>query len=366
MRRAAAVAALLLVAVAGLACVDDNIPPRPSVSVAPPDGGAGSAGGTAGADAGVAPPPGDGGAVLLASATPCEGMKLVVADGALYWTEEATGTVRSVSTAGGPPTLVASGQGRPGAIAVDDTTIFWVADEPNVIRRKPIAGGNDSTFIVPVPLPVIYGDENDINALSVSSGTLYFGRYTYTSRTPTDGNAPRVIGHSPDSDLGRPGAFWLDGQFLYQVEIGHNAVSRERIDGTQNGLIDGGGRAPFAPDRIATSQSNLLTDAIGMVDDHVVWATGASLWRKYGGAAENDPPVLVASSMDGNDVTGFVVSAGQVYFGEAHSDTVQVASAYAGRPRILAAGQPSPGQFAADAANIYWRTSDCRIMKLAK
>jgi hypothetical protein len=35
-------------------------------------------------------------------------------------------------------------------------------------------------------------------------------------------------------------------------------------------------------------------------------------------------------------------------------------------PVIIATDQQSPSQFAADATNIYWRTTDCKIMKLAK
>jgi hypothetical protein len=69
----------------------------------------------------------------------------------------------------------------------------------------------------------------------------------------------------------------------------------------------------------------------------------------------------------GNDVTGFVVSDSNVYFGEGgDSNTIQVVPAYDGTPRVIATQQLAAGQFAADDTNIYWRTSDCRIMKLAK
>jgi hypothetical protein len=33
---------------------------------------------------------------------------------------------------------------------------------------------------------------------------------------------------------------------------------------------------------------------------------------------------------------------------------------------VIAMNQMNPSQFAADAAAIYWRTADCKIMKLAK
>jgi hypothetical protein len=381
------VAVVAHLALTAVACIDDNIPPRPLIAAldageesAPADGGDGGAGedggaledGGAGAACGFDAGTTDAGPVLLASTPSCGDIKLVVSACTLFWTEEARGTVRSVSTSGGPPTTIASSQLRPGAIAVDSTTVFWVAslgdpDDSTLIQRAPTFGGGDSVFFEPQPFPKVYGDENHINALLVSNGVLFFGRYTYAERIPTDGETPTVIGHSPDLDLGRPGAFAIDATYLYQVEEVHNAVSREKLDGTQMGFLEGDlQRAPGAPDRIATSQSDLLTDAIGMVDDHVVWAAGSSIYRKSGSAPEGDPATLVATTVGGGDVTGFVVSDRFVYFGEGGANTVQVSAVYDGTPRIIATGQPFPGQFAADAQNVYWRTSDCKIMKLAK
>jgi len=169
------------------------------------------------------------------------------------------------------------------------------------------------------------------------------------------------------SELGRPGAFVLGDNHLYQVEIFHNAVTRETTDGNQKGLLeDGVTRQFYAPDQIAVMQSGLVTDAIGLIDDHVVWAVGPSIFRKSGNLLWGDPAQLVATTVGGGKVTGFVVSDGFVYFGEGNSDTIQVAAAYDGVPQVIATGQKSPTQFAADDHALYWRTYDCNIMKLAK
>ncbi len=359
---------LAFLLIGGLACIDDDIPPRPPTDAGPSDDGGTADGGddgNAGDDGGGA----DGGVVLLASASPCEGMKLVVSAGTLYWTEEATGKVKSVPTSGGRATTIASAQVRPGALAVDGTSIYWVAgDKDQAIMKRSLAGGSTSVFVPASNLPDPLGGENAVNALLAADGWLYFGRYIYTYKIQTDGDTPIPIGRSPESDLGKPGAYALGDAYLYQVEISHNAVTRERIDGMQMGLLAEGSAItqPLAPDRIAVSQGELVTDAIAVVDDHVAWADGPSLWRKPGNALEGDAPTLVTTSIGDNAITGFVVSADTVYFGEYSDNTVQTAAFYDGTPRVIATGQSAPGQFAADDANVYWRTSDCRIMKLAK
>ena len=60
------------------------------------------------------------------------------------------------------------------------------------------------------------------------------------------------MGASPPNDLGQPGAFALGGAYLYQVELMHNGVSRERIDGNQVGLLEDG-----------TSTENGTSSAVG-------------------------------------------------------------------------------------------------------
>jgi hypothetical protein len=361
-------AAVGLLALAGVACVDDSIPPRPLVAAdagdptGTPDGGTGQGAGP----------------VLLAYATPCDGMRLVVSGGEVFWTEEATGMVQSIPTSGGKPTVIASGQVGPTAIAVDGTSIFWVAEGRKVIKKRAIAGGNTSIFVRATTnntfgLP----DENDINALLVSRGTLFFGRFLSVSKIPTDGTVPELIAKSPETDLGRAGAFALDPTHLYQVEISHNAVSREILDGSQNGYLEGDTiMQPFAPDRIAVSRGSLVTDAVAVVDDDVIWANGSDIETSFVGALESRGVMIVTTSVDSNLITGFVVSGGSVFFGESSDDTIEVAPLGRGTvPTVIATNQRGAGQFAADDQNIYWRTSStpsttsvsiCNIMKLAK
>lgn len=334
---------LFALVVAGVGCVEGNLPVRPVVASDP--------------------------SLPLVSAPECGGMDLAVRDDTLFWTEKTKGTIKSIPTAGGPTSVIASNQGSPTVIAVDPTGIYWIASSNKAVVTRPRVGGSVRILVPATAVPEVFGVENDINAMLVESGTLFFGRYTFALKIPvTGGVAPAVIGMSPLEDLGKPSAFAIDAKYLYQTEIFHQAVSRETTDGKQNGLLeDGVTRHPFAPDRIAVSQGSLLVDAIARWGDSVVWADGPTILRKAVDASERTPSLRVASTMGGNDVTGFVVSGDKIYFGEGGSSrTIQVASLPSGEPTVIATSQINPRHFAADAGNIYWATDDCTIMRFPK
>jgi hypothetical protein len=339
-------------------CVSGDIPARPMVG---PDPGS--------ADAGA-------GLTQLASAPGCGSINLVVVNGAVYWTEKARGTIKSVPTAGGSTTVIATAQSSPGPIAVDGTSVFWVDGGHKTIMKKVLKGGAATVFVAATTMTESLGGENDINALLVDKGTLFFGRYTDALKVPTGGGTPKVIGRSPETDVGKPAAFAIDATHLYQTEIAHLAVSREALDGTQNGFLEGQMiRQPLAPDRIEVSVCGLLLDAIAVVNGNVVWAdnTFKQIETKPVDAGEN-VPYASATSAGLNPITGFVVSGNTIYLGESLDNNVEKmplptsADADAGAPgaTVIATNQMSPSQFAADDTNIYWRTADCKIMKLAK
>ncbi|HEX4405376.1 MAG TPA: hypothetical protein VH560_11145 [Polyangia bacterium] len=380
MRRALRSGAAAAVVLALSGCVSDNFPGRPTVTPA--------------ADAGAGP-------TMLVNAPGCLSdnvinLNYVVFEGSLFWTEKVAGTVNSVSTSGGSKTVIATAQ-MPGPVAVDGTWIYWV-EAGKRIMKKVIRGDAAPTVLVqPGTATEVAGNENVINALLVSNGFLYFGRYTSALKVPTAGGTPSVmpsvtpslLGQSPQADRGKPAAFAIDQYDLYQTELDHDAITREALDGTQDGLLGdtSPARQQGAPDRIAVSQGNLLTDTIAVVDGNVVWAADKVIYSKPVDAGEKDPsfPSVTANSAIG----GFVVSDALVFFaGTAFTQGTDVAkvplstsspafadagagdaAADAGGPAtpvIIATDQNKPSQFAADATNIYWRTGDCKIMKLAK
>jgi hypothetical protein len=356
---------LLAIALAlpSAACVTGDVPERPSVVLPCAAGGA---------------------PTELARAPGCGSINLVVANDNVYWTEMATGLVKSVPACGGTITTIAKGQTSPGALAVDETRIFWVSGK--TIMKKTLMGGAATTFVSAKTTTEGLKGENDINALLIDRGFLLFGRFTDALKVPVEGGAtPEVIGRSPMSDMGMPAAFAVDDTHLYQTEIFHVAVTRETLDGNQIGLLeDMTTLEPLAPDRIAISQDGILLDAIAVVNGDVIWARRNRIKSSLVGVVGGDQSVAIAeiSSFppDAHDphITGFVVSDRTIYLGESFDDDIRrvlllssspdPAATDGGipEPTIIATGQSAPSQFAADANAIYWRTADCKIMRLAK
>jgi hypothetical protein len=333
-----------LLASSALACIDGGVPPRPTQASYAVGGG---------------PEP-----VQLATGSGCGDVRLVVSGGSVYWTEKGTGLVKSVPTAGGPTKVIAAGQASPGAIAASASSLFWVAG--NAIMKSPLAGGAATVFIKATAAPEMLGGENDVNALLADNGQLYFARFTLVSKVPVDGGSIVKIGRSPDEDMGKPAAFAIAGDHLYQTEREHNAVSREKIDGTQQGLLEKGGSAMWAPDRIAVSQGDLLEDAIAVADAQVIWANGIAVKAKGVTALEHDNEVELTTSVGANAVTGFTISGDAIYFGEAVANTIQMAPLAGGAATVIVKDQWEPRQLAADDTAIYWHTGDCKLMKLPK
>ena len=328
-------------------------------------GNTGSAGSTSSAGSGNGGSSGAsaGSAVQLVSDPGCGSINLVVVGGTLYWTEKTKGTVNSVSVTGGAPHVLATGQAMPGPLAADQSAVYWGNAGDKTVMKQPLPTGAASVFVP--------ANGDVVNALLVDSGVLYIGRGYSAQKVATSGGTPTTLMTSPTSDLGLPGAFALDATHLYQTEISHQAISRETLDGMQNGLTgDGVTRVALAPDRLAVSVGELVTDAIAVQSGNVIWVDGSKIEYKGVDVGEHGSLAVLANDAGFNPISGFVVSGNQVYLGESSDNDIQVAplsfGAMAADATVIATGQTNPAQFAADATNIYWRTDDCKIMKLAK
>jgi hypothetical protein len=162
--------------------------------------------------------------------------------------------------------------------------------------------------------------------------------------------------------------------------MSHNAITRESIDGMQKGAITDGSIHPLAPDRIAVSRAALVTDAIQLSGQNLVWANGTDLEFHDKDMSETQMTVSRINSAAGfNPLSGFVISDNKIYLGETSDNNVEVTpltfvqAADAPPPVVIAMHQPNPAEFAADATSIYYTTitssaatGTCKIMKLAK
>jgi hypothetical protein len=341
--------------------------------------GAGGAAGKAGAG-GAAGNAGAGGALAmpteLVSAMGCGNLRLVLSGGKIYYTNNTAGTVSSVAVTGGTPTPIATMQNKPNAIAVDGTSVYWGNDGDRTVTKQALTNGTAMPFI---PAPADTDPKNVVNALLVSGTTLYVGRGLDTYKMATSGGMMTQLSHSLEN--GSPGALATDATHLFQPEIDHNAITRETLDGMQSGAITDGSVHALAPDRLAVSRSNLVTDAIEISGQYVVWANGSGIEAHDKDTTEQQKTyVLIANSAEFSTLSGFIITGDKIYMGEADSSEVEVVGLNlmpgdAGAPAatVIATKQPNPAEFAADDTNIYYTTITkrdasgvCKIMKLAK
>jgi hypothetical protein len=83
-------------------------------------------------------------AEVIASALPCAeaGPWHVATDETrIYWTDFRSGTVRSISSAGGESTVIASGQQGPCGVAVDGGAVYWTNHDGGTVLAAPKTGG---------------------------------------------------------------------------------------------------------------------------------------------------------------------------------------------------------------------------------
>jgi hypothetical protein len=312
----------------------------------------------------------------LVSSPGCGSIRLVVSNGTLYWTNKTAGTVNSLPTTGGMPKVIAMGQNLPNPVAVDGASIYWGNDGDRTVMKQALMNGTAAAL---VPAPADADPKNVVNALLVDKTTLYVGRGLDTYKVPTTGGMLVQLSHSPVGDSGYPSAFALDATHLFQTESAHNAISREALDGTQNGLLETGVAQALAPDRISVSRAGLVTDAIALSGNHVVWANLNGIETHDKDQTEKESTLsIIANSAGYQAITGFVISGNKIYLAESSDNNVQVVALSfevdagdAPVGKVIATQQTNAGELAADDTSIYWTTIEtpgtaCKIMKLAK
>jgi hypothetical protein len=342
--------------------------------------------------------------VVLAGAPGCGAARLALAGGRVYWTEHATGVVRSVAvTSPATPSLVASNQLTPGPIAADDVAVYWSNDGDGTIMKASLAAavgvdggasdagpadggaadGGAAPLLTPPAPP---------KGLLATGGFLYYDTGPSTLRVARTGGTPTTLATFATCKMSTPVALAVDATYVYQTDTLSQFITRARNDGTQlvaNPCVAADAGAPqiAAPETLSHSQGELYLGALYRAGDEVVWADHTNIYAKLVEGAITSREV--ANSAGENIVTGFVVTGASVYLAEGvdpvagpTSYTVQVAPL--GTPdggdtpvgAIVAVDQMNASSFAADATRVYWTThtpsatagapDDCQIVSLAK
>ena len=332
--------------------------------------------------------------VVLARAPGCGAAHLALADGNVYWTESATGFVKTVAVAnpGAMPATIATHQMTPGPIATDGTAVYWGNAGDMTLMRATLGGdvdgGADGGATDGGVQPLLTSG-SAVNGLLATGGFVYYTSGPSTLRVAGTGGAPLTLASFASCRPTSPFALALDTDYIYQTDSANQYVTRLRKDGTQlvnSPCADAGTAQIAAPETVTHSQGELFLAAIYRAGDEVVWADHNNIYAKVPGAVAGRE---VATSAGEDTITGFVVTGANVYLGEGvdqmtpTSDSIQVAPL--GTPEggatppagnVIALGQHAAASFAADATHVYWTThtpsttagaaDDCAIVSLAK
>jgi hypothetical protein len=222
------------------------------------------------------------------------------------------------------PYVVASGQGRAFALAVNDDALFWSGDTG--VRRMSLPDG-DVRWI---------GDGTPSLAMAVDDERVYWAETDRVVWAPVEGGTPRLIA----TDQRCVFAMATDGRRLFWASIIDGSVWS--WDSETGVILD-----------IAVSQNNPTSLAVH--DDHVFWTTGdgrVTSMRTDGSRPRflaDDQPWLSSVAVDGE----------RVYFASG-TGSIRSVSRTGGSVDRVADGMPLAtfaGGIAADDDDVYWITA---------
>jgi sugar lactone lactonase YvrE len=119
-------------------------------------------------------PRGGGSFVKLVDGVPGRLEGVAVSGGSLYWSSATDGTVNRISTAGGEPTVVATGQGTVYRLAADDSGVYWVNGGQAFVDCDLTDGSIESVPAGSSAAVTVVGGIDNLSSVVVSAGTVYF------------------------------------------------------------------------------------------------------------------------------------------------------------------------------------------------
>ena len=303
--------------------------------------------------------------VQLTHVDGCGMMYLALNKDTLYFTDSAHGNIKSIPTAGGATADVATGQKAPYAIAADDTAVYWstsgAAAGDNTLMMKTTAGTATKISDVTKTTRGITLD---------GKGSFYYGDGDDLMKVEAKAAAtPAKIG----TFEGEPTAMVLTATRIFTTLGLDNAVQWRNPDPASSGCVDPVARpvgSTVGGCAFEESQGDLLFDTLTLVGTKVIWANGVLMQSAdtETSATMQGSGHSIASTASFDNITGFATNATSVYFGEATTGIIEKAPLPDGDPVILVEDpttEAAPSSFVIDATNLYWRTKDCSIMKLA-
>ena len=266
-----------------------------------------------------------------------EANHIIVDDENLYWTtitQTPLGEVHQIPKHGGAVIVLGAEQPLPGAIAVNDTTVFWANLNSPVI--------NQATIGMP-PATLFAEDSGALWGVAADAQAVYWTRddgdpaTSGVVRAPLDGGAPTLIAMGGD----QPYAITIDADSVFWTDRDTGEVlSVPHAGGTPVVLAD----LQAEPYRIAQH------------GDYVYWTNNS---------CNQGPDCIMRARKDGTEapmaVAGgqsapyaIAVDAENVYWTDEGYQRVMRAPIGGGTPEILAATQPGLVHMTMDDMYVYW------------
>ncbi len=304
----------------------------------------------------------------------CGAMRLAIQGANIYWTEYATGKVRSMPVAGGPIVEIATGQVAPSVIVADAKGVYWLngGDVADVPTMK--AGWKK---IMKVALPFVAGAPEELKTsatdpifgIAVSADKLYYSLKNDVHQISTDkavagdiivGTAVNYDPPAPKIE-GLPHGVAVNGTNLAWTDVGdRSGVEGDDIAVETDPLTDKAGYVELAQS-VGGLKNDIAVDAM-----YAYWIDGQNFVRNKLTAANPVPDLAIMVTPKG-DINTFAINATNVYAVTTeglvlkHSLMAPTDDATVVAPIPIARDQKSATSIVLDATKAYWATSDCAI-----
>ncbi len=298
------------------------------------------------------------------------GVRLAIHGPSLYWTERATGKVRTMPIDGGAITDVATGQRSPTEIAVDADGVYW-ANQGD--------GTAASSQVLKKALPLAVGDAVALKtatatetfpAIAVGAGKLYYAVHTDVHQISTD------PGVTADIIVGRSVSFSSSAPPVVYGEVVNLAVSDTKViwgtPGTRN-VVETHTLTAWDDVTDMTGYARLgktvtTTSDVGIDANYGYWRDGERFLRDVVDAKVALAEVVTLAPYS-KLITAFAINANAVYAstedGAIFTHSLTVANSADDNaivaPVLVARDQTNVTSIVLDPTTLYWVTTDCKL-----
>jgi hypothetical protein len=307
----------------------------------------------------------------------CAGLALTVADGTLYGTDQALGTVMSQPVTGGPKRTIAAAESPPGLIAVRGSMLFWVDASASALVVNMLPQTSTTSTLRAVGLPsgtakALVAETNltgGIRGLAPSDDgqVVYYSAGTKVRMIPAVGGAAVDVGNEEAGGI--PTALAVAGSAIgYVTDIGGGVDVLDVVDGVvaSCGAEDANGNYPSNVNctRVGRGQGELFFGGLVIRNGEIYWSNFGAIQVN---SASQDPSGIhldnnQVAATDGSQIGGLVGDPNNIYVTDTADGLVERTPYVINSKAILIArNQMMPSAIAVDGTRVYWSTGDCAI-----